>query len=92
MVPETFFDLRNLLWKKMYPNNGRAEGRQNRGDRPHRDVFERKLLMPIYFLGTGHSYSEMAFAWGLPHVDWRDLMVEDGSAHWLLISSSGRAG
>mgnify|MGYP002632529817 CR=1 FL=1 len=76
MTPDTFFFVRDRLWETMYPNNGRAAGARNRGRKPDRLVFERRLLMTIWYLATGHTYREMEFSWGVPYVGWDELLVE----------------
>ena len=53
MAPTTFRWFRDLLWEDVR----RKRKPQKSGPRPRKDVFERRLLITIFFLAQGVSYA-----------------------------------
>lgn len=44
---------------------------------PRASTFRKRLLMTIWFLAKGCSYIDLGDRWGLPEVDWRDLLIDE---------------
>eukprot|EP00966_Prymnesium_polylepis_P267977 6190884-Prymnesium_polylepis.1 len=62
MLPDTFYWFRDELWEHTHP----AAGASNRPHRPpSKDAFTRRLLMTIWYLGNGCSFTAVSFAWGM---------------------------
>jgi hypothetical protein len=73
MMPDTFVWFRDRLWRHVHGDPG---GKRKRGRPVSSELFEKRLLMTIWFLAHSCTYMTLSAVWGqgLSH---RDLLIDE---------------